>query len=101
LSWHFDTLFRLRRLIGDSHLRPPRSGAKRCPRPPAPDPRRASFAASAIAQFGNIGTFSGPPLFAAGVATMGWSGGAVFVAATCAIGIFLSYMLHLAARNRI
>ena len=59
----------------------------------APTPARAALAYGAIAQFGNVGTFTGTPLFAALYQTLGWPGGAVFVAGLAAGGIALAWTL--------
>ena len=53
----------------------------------APTPALAALTYGAIAQFGNIGTFAGTPLFAAFYTHMGWPGGAVFCVVICLAGI--------------
>ena len=46
-----------------------------------------------IAQLGNLGTFSGTPLFALAYQMAGWPGGAAFVATVCAIGAGLAVIV--------
>ncbi len=60
----------------------------------APTPARAALAYGAIAQFGNVGSFAGTPVFAAAYQAMGWPGGAVFVASVAFIGLWLAWLLH-------
>ena len=55
---------------------------------------RAPLAYGAIAQFGNVGTFAGTPLFAAAYQTAGWPGGAAFVVAMAAAGLGLAAALR-------
>ena len=57
-------------------------------------PARATLAYGAIAQFGNVGTFAGTPIFAAAYQTAGWPGGAGFVAAMAAAGTALAWVLR-------
>ena len=59
----------------------------------APSPERAALAYGAIAQFGNVGSFAGTPVFAAAYQAMGWSGGAAFVVAVAIAGVVLAGML--------
>lgn len=66
----------------------------------APDPQKAAQTTGAIAQFGNIGTFTGPPLFAMLLSLMAWKGGAVFVIGASLCGIVLSLSLRRAMLNR-
>ena len=60
----------------------------------APTSALAAKATGAIAQFGNVGTFSGPPLFAMLLATIGWVGGAIFVIVASLAGIGLAVLLR-------
>jgi predicted MFS family arabinose efflux permease len=60
----------------------------------APNAERAALAYGAIAQFGNVGTFSGTPLFAWGYEHMGWGGGALYVCWVAAAGVLLALVLH-------
>lgn len=60
----------------------------------APTAALAAKATGAIAQLGNVGTFSGPPLFAILLATVGWVGGAVFVIVAAMGGIGLAVLLR-------
>ncbi|MFN8828305.1 MAG: CynX/NimT family MFS transporter [Labrys sp. (in: a-proteobacteria)] len=66
----------------------------------APDPGRAAQTTGAIAQFGNVGTFSGPPLFALLLSLLGWPGGAVFVIGGCLCGTGLAIALRRSMLNR-
>jgi predicted MFS family arabinose efflux permease len=56
----------------------------------APDTGSATLAYGAIALFGNVGTFSGTPLFAIAYEALGWPGGAAFVCLVAAAGISLA-----------
>jgi predicted MFS family arabinose efflux permease len=60
----------------------------------APTPERATLAYGAIAQFGNVGTFSGTPLVAWSYEHMGWSGAAAYVCAVAVVGVVLALVLH-------
>lgn len=60
----------------------------------APTPARAALAYGAIAQFGNVGSFAGTPVFAAAYQAMGWPGGAVFVASVALVGMALASLLR-------
>ena len=53
----------------------------------------------AIAQFGNVGTFLGTPIFAAAYKSFGWNGGALFVGTVALIGIALTAKLRLSIRT--
>jgi MFS transporter, DHA1 family, inner membrane transport protein len=53
----------------------------------APDASSAAMTYGGIAQFGNLGTFSGTPFFAFAYGQAGWPGGTLFVALVCAAGI--------------
>lgn len=59
----------------------------------APTMALAALTYGAIAQFGNLGTFAGTPLFAMLHAGFGWMGGFSFVAATCAAGLISTLLL--------
>jgi predicted MFS family arabinose efflux permease len=59
----------------------------------AETPERAALGYSAIALFGNAGTFLGTPIFAALKQTTGWAGIALFIVATCAAGIGIAAVL--------
>jgi hypothetical protein len=65
----------------------------------APDPARAAMTYGGIAQFGNLGTFSGTPLFAYAFGEAGWAGGVAFVAAVTLAGVAASLALGLALRR--
>jgi MFS family permease len=56
----------------------------------APEPAKAALAYGAIALFGNVGTFSGTPLFAFAKEQMGWHGGSMMIIAASIVGIWLS-----------
>ena len=60
----------------------------------APTPARAALAYGAIAQFGNVGSFAGTPVFAAAYQAMGWPGGAVFVVSAAVVGLGLALLLR-------
>ncbi|MDP8998203.1 MAG: MFS transporter [Pseudomonadota bacterium] len=60
----------------------------------APTPFLTSLTYGAIAQFGNVGTFLGTPIFAAAYKSFGWNGGAVFVGMVGLIGIVLTAKLR-------
>jgi predicted MFS family arabinose efflux permease len=60
----------------------------------APTPERAALAYGAIAQFGNVGTFSGTPLFAWAYEQASWLGGAAYVCAVAFAGVLLAMLLH-------
>ena len=60
----------------------------------APTPARAALAYGAIAQFGNVGSFAGTPVFAAAYQGMGWPGGAVFVVSAAVVGLGLALLLR-------
>ena len=57
-------------------------------------PERAPLAYGAMAQFGNVGTFAGTPVFAAAYQAMGWPGGAGFLVTMAAAGIGLAALLR-------
>ncbi|MFN0191651.1 MAG: MFS transporter [Aestuariivirga sp.] len=59
----------------------------------APEARIAALTYSAIALFGNVGTFLGTPIFAASREMTGWWGGAIFIAAMSAVGTALAALL--------
>jgi MFS transporter, DHA1 family, inner membrane transport protein len=65
----------------------------------APDAARAAMTYGGIAQFGNLGTFSGTPLFAFAYGQAGWPGGTAFVVLGCLIGIAATLVLAAAIRN--
>jgi predicted MFS family arabinose efflux permease len=56
----------------------------------AATPERAALAYGAIALFGNVGTFSGTPLFAASYQAGGWPAVFGVIAALCVIGVLLA-----------
>jgi MFS transporter, DHA1 family, inner membrane transport protein len=56
----------------------------------APSPGEAAMTYGGIAQFGNLGTFSGTPLMAAAFQFAGWAGAAIMLAVVCAIGAALA-----------
>ena len=60
----------------------------------APTPVLAALTYSAIALFGNVGTFLGTPIFAASYNAAGWLGGAMFVVTMSAAGICLATLLN-------
>lgn len=60
----------------------------------APTPALAALTYGAIAQFGNVGTFLGTPLFAVFYSLIGWTGGALFIVTTSLTGIALAAMLR-------
>jgi predicted MFS family arabinose efflux permease len=60
----------------------------------APTAERAALAFSAIALFGNVGTFSGTPAFAALFRLGGWPAGAAFVVATSVTAIALTAVVQ-------
>ena len=60
----------------------------------APTPDRAALTYGAIAQFGNVGTFLGTPLFAIAYKSAGWTGGALFVSLAALVGIGLASRLR-------
>jgi MFS transporter, DHA1 family, inner membrane transport protein len=53
----------------------------------APNATRAAMTYGGIAQFGNLGTFSGTPLFAFAYGQAGWPGGTLFVIIVCLAGV--------------
>ncbi len=53
----------------------------------APDATRAAMTYGGIAQFGNLGTFSGTPLFAFAFGQAGWLGGTAFIVLVSLAGI--------------
>ena len=53
----------------------------------APDAARGAMTYGGIAQFGNLGTFAGTPLFAFAFGQAGWPGGTMFVGVVCLLGI--------------
>lgn len=59
----------------------------------AKSPSQAALTYSAIALFGNVGTFFGTPTFAAAHQYYGWNGGAIFVAVVCLVGVGLAFAL--------
>jgi MFS transporter, DHA1 family, inner membrane transport protein len=59
----------------------------------APDATRAAMTYGGIAQFGNLGTFSGTPLFAFAYGQAGWPGGMIFIALICLSGIAATWAL--------
>ncbi len=65
----------------------------------APTQARAAMTYGGIAQFGNLGTFSGTPLFAFAYGQAGWPGGMVFVSLVCLAGIAATIAL-VAAMNK-
>ena len=66
----------------------------------APTPALAALTYGAIAQFGNVGTFVGTPIFAALYGRMGWTGGALFCFIVCLAGIACAALLHSAMKAR-
>lgn len=60
----------------------------------APSPALAALTYGAIAQFGNVGTFIGTPVFAALYGALGWPGGALFGVVTSLAGIACAAALH-------
>jgi predicted MFS family arabinose efflux permease len=60
----------------------------------APGDAKAALAYSAIAQFGNVGTFIGTPLFAWCFTIGGWPGGASFVVFFAGLGAILAMLLQ-------
>lgn len=65
----------------------------------AADGARASMTYGGIAQFGNLGTFAGTPLFAFAFDVAGWPGGVVFVLCVCLAGIVATLALVSAMRR--
>jgi predicted MFS family arabinose efflux permease len=63
----------------------------------APTPALAAMTYGGIAQFGNLGTFSGTPLMAAFYGWGGWPAAAVLVVAVSALGIALGLAVSRAA----
>jgi predicted MFS family arabinose efflux permease len=66
----------------------------------APTPALAALTYGAIAQFGNVGTFVGTPIFAALYGRMGWTGGALFCFTVCLAGIACAALLRTAMKAR-
>jgi MFS transporter, DHA1 family, inner membrane transport protein len=66
----------------------------------APDAARAAMTYGGIAQFGNLGTFSGTPLFAFAYGQAGWPGGTAFVVLASLAGIGLTLALTGAIKRR-
>ncbi len=66
----------------------------------APTPQRATLTYGAIAQFGNVGTFSGTPIFAFLFSKFGWVGGGTLVSAVALTGIALTLSLTRALRAK-
>lgn len=64
-----------------------------------PDEQNRAYATGAIAQMGNVGTTTGPPILAAIVSAAGISGTVAFVLIYCAAGIAIHQWL--AARRRL
>ncbi len=62
--------------------------------------RMAALAHGAFAQTGNIGSFLGPPVFAAAAVAGGWRLGAIPTVITCAAGIACTLLAASAARRR-
>jgi MFS transporter, DHA1 family, inner membrane transport protein len=65
----------------------------------APDAARAAMTYGGIAQFGNLGTFSGTPLFAFAYGQAGWPGGTIFVIVVCLAGVAATLALVVAIRK--
>jgi MFS transporter, DHA1 family, inner membrane transport protein len=65
----------------------------------APDPARAAMTYGGIAQFGNLGTFAGTPLFAFAYGQAGWPGGTAFVALICLAGVIATLALVAAMKK--
>lgn len=57
----------------------------------APTPELASLTYGAIALFGNLGTFTGTPVFAALYEAGGWPAGGAAVLLACALGVALAF----------
>lgn len=53
----------------------------------APDASSAAMTYGGIAQFGNLGTFLGTPMFAFAYGMAGWQGGVMFIGLVCIAGI--------------
>ena len=64
----------------------------------APTPALAALTYGAIAQFGNVGTFLGTPVFAAFYDVMGWQGGALFFTVICLTGVACAMRLNRSMR---
>ncbi|CAL9572782.1 hypothetical protein SUDANB95_04830 [Actinosynnema sp. ALI-1.44] len=62
--------------------------------------RMAALAHGAFAQTGNIGSFLGPPVFAAAAVAGGWRLGAIPTVVTCAAGIACTLLAAASARRR-
>jgi predicted MFS family arabinose efflux permease len=56
----------------------------------APTPALAALTYGAIAQFGNVGTFAGTPIFAVAYQSIGWPGIAGFVVIMCIAGMAIA-----------
>jgi MFS transporter, DHA1 family, inner membrane transport protein len=65
----------------------------------APDAVRAAMTYGGIAQMGNLGTFSGTPLFAFAYGQAGWPGGTLFVLCICVAGIAATLALSSAIKT--
>ena len=65
----------------------------------APDAAKGAMTYGGLAQFGNIGTFAGTPLFAFAYGQAGWPGGTAFVVAVCVSGIAATIALVAALKK--
>lgn len=65
----------------------------------APGSSRAAMTYGGIAQFGNLGTFSGTPLFAFFYGQAGWLGGTVFMLLVCLAGMAATLTLVAALKK--
>jgi MFS transporter, DHA1 family, inner membrane transport protein len=65
----------------------------------APDATRAAMTYGGIAQFGNLGTFSGTPLFAFAYGQAGWLGGTAFAVLVSIAGVAATLALAAAIRS--
>lgn len=66
----------------------------------APTPERAALTYGALAQFGNVGTFAGTPIFAAAFEHFGWAGGGAFISLAALGGLVLTTLLTRAIRSQ-
>lgn len=64
----------------------------------APTPALAALTYGAIAQFGNVGTFLGTPVFAGFYGVMGWPGGVMFFTVICIAGVACATRLNRSMR---
>jgi predicted MFS family arabinose efflux permease len=65
----------------------------------APTPERATLAYSAIALFGNLGTFLGTPLLAQMHTSWSWPGVALVLSLICMAGVGLAYALSVSTQR--